>query len=610
MPQNDHSGNSGNSRRSEDSGDMVNVTFLPSGKRLRVKKNSTILQAAQEAGEGIRSICGGKGSCGKCKVVLERGKVEKNPEPHEKFIKKGENAILACQSRILTDVQVFIPVESRLEKQQILAEFIVKEKDLKPVIRKEFYKDVFLPKIISQKEYRLVFTPEIEEGDVTLVLRDSEVIGVEEGDTRDEFFGIAVDVGTTTVVVSLIDLRDGRVVDVTSDYNGQIIYGEEVLSRVEFARSRKDGLDILQKSIISTLNKLIGEIMGDFPSERIYDVAISGNTLMTHFFFKRDVEYLFETSEPKLERKPFVASAKDLGLNVYPEANVFGLPPVGKYVGGDIVGDILTSGIANSNEISLMVDLGTNGEIVIGSEGWLISTSVASGPAFEGYEIKNGSRAVEGAIDHVKINDPYEEPEYTVIGNVKPASICGSGLIDLLAELFKNGIVDFTGSLQKNPRVRQGDDGKEYLIVEAEKTSTGKDIVFTQKDIDTLVMSKAAVCAGMSVLLKKAGLDIEDIMRFYIAGAFGYYIDIENSFTIGLFPEFPNAEVLQIGNGALAGAYIALTSESKRKLTEKIAKIMTYFDLSTDPNFMEEYNAALSIPGNPQLFPTIYSKYV
>ncbi len=588
----------------------VSITFLPSGKRLKVKKHSTILQAAQEAGEGIRSICGGKGSCGKCKVVLEKGKVEKNPEPHEKFIKKGENTILACQSKILTDVQVFIPVESRLEKQQILAEFVIKEKDLKPLIRKEFYEDSFLPEIISKKGYRLTFSPEVEEGDLTLVLRDGEVIDVEEGDTRDELFGIAVDVGTTTVVASLIDLKDGRVVDVTSDYNSQIIYGEEVLSRVEFARSRRDGLDVLQKAIISTLNKLIGDIMGGIPSERIYDVVISGNTLMTHFFFRKDVEYLFETSEPRLERKPFVAKAKNLGLSVNPRANVFALPPVGKYVGGDIVGDVLTSGIASSGEISLMVDLGTNGEIVIGSEGWLISTSVASGPAFEGYEIKNGSRAVEGAIDHVKIKNPNEEPEYTVIGNVKPASICGSGLIDLLAELFKHGIVDFTGSLQESPRVRDGDDGKEYVVVEAEKTSTGKDIVFTQKDIDTLVMSKAAVCAGMSVLLKKAGIDIEDITRFYIAGAFGYYIDIENSFTIGLFPEFPNAEVLQIGNGALAGAYIALTSESKRKLTEKIAKIMTYFDLSTDPNFMEEYNAALSLPGNPQLFPTIYSKYV
>ncbi len=591
------------------SDDSVNVTFLPSGKRVRVKKGFTILEAAQEIGEGIRSLCGGKGSCGKCKVILQKGEVHKNPEPHERFL-KNEDAILACQSKVLSDVEIFIPVESRLEKQQILSQFLVKEKDLSPIVRKEYYEDAFLPEIISKKGYSLATSAELEDGNLTLVLRGRSVIAVEEGDTRDEFFGLAIDIGTTTVVLSLISLNDGRVIDIKSDYNGQIIYGEEVLSRVEFARSRKDGMKILQGAIIDTINRLIEKAIDNFSPMRIYDVVVSGNTLMTHFFFGKDVEYLFSSSDVRVDRISFISTARDLGLNVNPAASVMGLPPVGRYVGGDIVGDVLTSGIADSDEISLMVDLGTNGEIVLGSEGWLISISVASGPAFEGYEIKNGSRAVEGAIDHVKIENPESPPHFTVIGKGKPSSICGSGLIDLLAELFKNRIVDFTGSLQKNERVREGEDGLEYLVVEAEKTSTGKDIVLTQKDIDTLIMSKAAVCAGISVLLKKAGLDIEDIRRFYIAGAFGYYINIENAFTIGLFPEFPSAEIVQIGNGALAGAYMVLTSRRKRDLTEKIAKIMTYFDLSTDPDFMEEYNSALSIPGNPGLFPTIYPKYV
>jgi len=586
----------------------VSVTFLPSGKRVKVKKGSSILTASQEAGEGIRSLCGGKGSCGKCKVVLEGGEITKNPEPHEKFIKEG-NYILACQSFLMSDAEVYIPPESRLEKQQILSKFIVKEKDLQPVVRKEFYQNSFLPEVISSKGYKLNVHTDVEEGDFTLVLRGNEIISVEKGDTRDEFFGLAIDIGTTTLVLSLVDLNTGRVMDITSDYNGQIIYGEEVLSRVEYARSKKDGLRRLQKAVVESINKLIDKIIGNYSTDRIYDVVVSGNTLMTHFFFGRDVEYMF-SGDGRVERKAFVSSAKELEINSNPNAGVFGLPPVGKYVGGDIVGDVLTSGIAESAEISLMVDLGTNGEIVIGSEGWLISISVASGPAFEGYEIKNGSRAVEGAIDHVKIPNPDSPPEYTVIGKTKPSSICGSGLIDLLAELFKNGVIDFTGNLQRNPRVRRGDDGLEYVIVKSDESATGKDIVLTQKDIDTLIMSKAAVCAGISVLLKKAGLDIEDINRFFIAGAFGYYIDIENSFTIGLFPEFPNAEVIQIGNGSLAGAYMALTSRRKREITEKISKIMTYFDLSTDPDFMDEYNSALSIPGKPELFPTIYSKYV
>ncbi|AGK60198.1 Uncharacterized metal-binding protein [Archaeoglobus sulfaticallidus PM70-1] len=582
----------------------VTVTFLPSGKRVTVRKGSTILESAQEAGEGIRSICGGKGSCGKCRVVLNKGEVEKNLEAHEKFLKLLGKQILACQSRLLTDAEVFIPVESRLEKQQILSEFVVGEREFNPAIRKEFYEGSFLPEVVSKKGYRLNFSPEIEEGDFTIVLRGNEIIAVEEGDTRDENFGLAVDVGTTTVVGALINLGDGSIVDVRSDYNGQIIYGEEVLSRVEFVRSRKDGLEKINRAIIDTINRLIGEIMGNLSSKRIYDIVIAGNTLMTHFFFKKDIEYLFTTSNPKIERKAFVDYAKNLGINSNPNAMVFGFPSVGKYVGGDIVADILASTILESGDISLLVDLGTNGEIVLGSEGWLISTSVASGPAFEGYEIEHGSRAVEGAIDHVRIKGG--NLEYTVIGNTKPASICGSGLIDLLAELFKNGIVDFTGSLQDNERVKDG----KFIVAYAEETSTGKDIFLTQNDIDTLIKSKAAVCAGIAVLLKKAGLSVDDITKFYIAGAFGYYINIENSTIIGLFPEFPNAEVVQIGNGSLAGAYMAMTSERKRKIVERIARVFTYFDLSTDPNFMEEYNSALSLPGNPELFPTIYKKYV
>ncbi|RLI76114.1 ferredoxin [Archaeoglobales archaeon] len=594
---------------------MVTVTFLPSGKRVEVDKGTNILSAAQEIGEGIRSLCGGKGGCGKCKVIVKKGEVKKNEETHEKFIKgdeEKEGYILACQSYLLSDAEIFIPPESRLEKQQILTEFLVSEKELSPIIKKEFYSNSFLPEIIAEKDYKLLSKPEIEEGDLTIVVRENEIIAVEEGDTKNEFFGLAIDIGTTTIVVALVDLSTGKVVSIASDYNGQIIYGEEVLSRVEFARSRKDGIEILQKAVVESINKLIEKGLEDYSSPRkIYDVVAAGNTLMTHFFVGKGVEYLFTSSAVKVEKKGFEVEAKDLELDVNPPAKVYCLPPVGRYVGGDIVGDILASRIVDSGTISLMVELGTNGEIILGSEGWAISTSVASGPAFEGYEIKHGSRAVEGAIDHVEIPKPDAEPIYTVVGNVKPRSICGSGLIDLLAELFKNGVIDFQASLNpKNPRVRKSNGELEYLVVEGSKTATGKDIVFTQTDIDTLIESKAAVCAGIAVLIKKAGLSIEDIEEFFIAGAFGYYINIENATTIGLFPELPNAKVFQIGNGSLAGAYLVLTSKRKRMLAETMAKIMTYFDLSTDADFMDEYIAARTLPGKAELFPNIYAEYV
>ncbi len=592
---------------------MVKVVFLPSGKRAEAEKGKSILEIAQSVGEGIRSLCGGKGSCGKCRVIVRNGEYEINPEPHEKFISRKERekgVVLACQTYLMSDAEVYIPLESRLEKQQILKDFIVSGSELQPDVRKEFYADAFLPEVISGKGYRLSCSPDVEDGDLTLVLRGNEVIAVEEGDTRNEFYGLAIDIGTTTLVTALVDLNSGSVVNIASDYNGQIIYGEEVLSRVEFVFSRKDGLEILQKAVVESVNKLIDRLLEGYSSpERIYDVVAAGNTLMTHFFLGMDINYLFRSSNVRVEKRGYTAPASKLGLRVNENAQVFALPPVGRYVGGDIVGDVLASGVVDSPHLSLMVDLGTNGEIVLGSEGWAISTSVASGPAFEGYEIKHGSRAVEGAIDHVEIVDG--EVRYTVIGSKKPRSICGSGLIDLLAELLKNGIVDFQGNLDtKHPRVRRGEDGYEFVVVEGDETETGEDIVLTQNDIDTLIKSKAAVCAGIAVLIRKAGITPADVDRFYIAGGFGYYINFENAVIIGLFPELPNAEVRQIGNGSLAGAYLALTSRKKRQLAETMAKLMTYFDLSTDANFMEEYNAALALPGRYELFPTIYSRYV
>uniref|UniRef100_A0A7C3MB76 DUF4445 domain-containing protein n=1 Tax=Archaeoglobus fulgidus TaxID=2234 RepID=A0A7C3MB76_ARCFL len=585
---------------------MPDVTFLPSGKRIEVEKGKTILSAAQKLGEGIRSLCGGKGSCGKCLVVVKKGKVKiLSEEAHEKFVRE-EGYYLACQTAILDNTEIFIPPESRLEKQQILSDFFVSETEVDPLIRVKFFGDAFLPEILSKGNYRLACDAEVEEGDLTLVLRGNEVIDVLEGES--DAFGLAIDVGTTTIVAALVSLKDGKVVSVASDYNGQIIFGEEVLSRVEFARSKNGGVKILQNAVVKTINKLIEKLLEKYTSsDRIYDVVAAGNTLMTHFLLGKDVDYLFSSPDVKIERKGYTVRAAEIGLNVNKNAELYCLPPVGRFVGGDIVGDIIASKIVDSATISLMVDLGTNGEIVIGSEGWVMATSVASGPAFEGYEIKHGSRAVEGAIDHVRIEG--DRVIYSVIDNVKPRSICGSGLIDLLAELFKNGIVDAQGTLKDHPRVIRTEEGKEFIVADSSETATGKPITITENDIETLIKSKAAVCAGISVLTKKAGLKMEDIDEFYIAGAFGYYINFENAVTIGLFPEM-RAKVHQIGNGSLAGAYLVLTNTRKRMLAETIANMFAYFDLSTDADFIDEYRAALMLPGKPELFPKIYSKYV
>jgi uncharacterized 2Fe-2S/4Fe-4S cluster protein (DUF4445 family) len=262
-----------------------------------------------------------------------------------------------------------------------------------------------------------------------------------------------------------------------------------------------------------------------------------------------------------------------------------------------------------SDEISLLIDMGTNGEIVFGNREWFLSCSVPSGPAYEGYGIKFGMRGRRGGIEHVKIDPNSLEAKYEVIGDLPPRGICGSGVIDLLAEMYSTGILDFSGKIKRGtPLVREGEDGPEYVVVPAAKSGIKRDIVITQKDIDYVMDSKATVCGGISTLMKKLKISIEDVKNLYLAGAFGMYMDPKNALRIGIFPEFPNARISQIGNGSAAGAYLALISRKKREEARDIARKMGYIDLLTDLDFMEEYREALYIPGKKELFPTSYAK--
>ncbi|MEM2906319.1 MAG: ASKHA domain-containing protein, partial [Candidatus Bathyarchaeia archaeon] len=313
-----------------------------------------------------------------------------------------------------------------------------------------------------------------------------------------------------------------------------------------------------------------------------------------------------------VSRKPIVSKAAQLGLAINPGAYVYCLPNVSRYVGGDAIGDLLASGLCDANEIGVLIDMGTNGEILLGSKGWAFSCSCASGPAFEGWEIRHGMRAVTGAVEHVTIDPETLRASYTVIGGpgVKPKGICGSGLIDAAAQMLLTGILDRWGNLRpqaNNSLVRQGPDGFEYLLVPAEESALGWDIVVTQRDIRNLLESKAAVCAGVAVLMKKVGATIMDVKSLYLAGAFGNYLDPRNGAVVGVFPEFPRAEVHKIGNGSVAGAYLTLVSREQRRKAAALAQTTTYFDLSADPDFGEEYDAALTLPGRKELFPSIYS---
>jgi uncharacterized 2Fe-2S/4Fe-4S cluster protein (DUF4445 family) len=577
---------------------------------------------------------GGKESVGSAKLFSRKGKCPLLSNAYKKHLSEREISAgyhLACQTLPLSDVEVIIPVESLIEYPKILLWSKVSLPKIDPLSRKYLLRRSSYPYARDKKDLMWELkkatglTPHLdeemdqrllslsEEGDITITLSESgkypEIIQIEPGDRTQQNYGLAVDLGTTTIVVSLVNLNTGEILDQASGLNTQITYGEELVSRLGYA-TEAEGLHRLHREAVKSLNALVMELTArnKVESREITDVTVGGNTVMNHFLAEIDTNYL-GFADAKVSRGPIVRRAGDLGIKANPKAYVFCLPNVSRFLGGDVVGDILTSGMHTSDEISLLIDMGTNGEIVFGNREWFLSCSVPSGPAYEGYGIKFGMRGRRGGIEHVKIDPNSLEAKYEVIGDLPPRGICGSGVIDLLAEMYSTGILDFSGKIKRGtPLVREGEDGPEYVVVPAAKSGIKRDIVITQKDIDYVMDSKATVCGGISTLMKKLKISIEDVKNLYLAGAFGMYMDPKNALRIGIFPEFPNARISQIGNGSAAGAYLALISRKKREEARDIARKMGYIDLLTDLDFMEEYREALYIPGKKELFPTSYAK--
>ncbi len=608
----------------------VNITIQPYGKRIKISTETNLLDALRSAGIIIRSVCGGQGECGKCKIIIKSGKFDFKYNPDEKLLTPDElrnGYVLACLTKCLSDCEIFIPPETIIEKPKIQAEVMLPTVSPNPMIRK-----IFLPGDVAIKDLQELLGYEINakvefsesllskietikksypEG-LTFVLSRyvNNVIDVEGGNTSNRIYGLAVDIGTTKIVAYLIDLVTGKKLDSESEYNAQLSYGEDVVSRVGYALEHEGGLKTLQKAAVDTINLLIKRFESklNIKASEIYDVSAAGNTVMEYLFVGENPEPLLVTKyKVEIPRKAFILNAADLGLNVNPRAKVYCLPNAGRFLGGDTIGDILVSGMHKSPEISLLIDIGTNVEVVIGSEGWLLATTAAAGPAFEGWGVRFGMRATNGAIESVKIDPQSLKAKYKVIGNTKPKGICGSGLIDLLSELFRNGIIDALGKFNrkiKSPYVREGIDGYEYVVVPRENSATGTDIVITEKDIANLIDSKSAACAAISVLMKKMRLSVEDITRVYICGAFGSYINPNNATAIGLLPEFTNARIIYLGNGSVGGAYLTLVSSKFRDEAVEVAKLLAYYDLLKDADFMDEYLAGFVLPGKKELFPT------
>lgn len=427
------------------------------------------------------------------------------------------------------------------------------------------------------------------------------LINIEAGDQTGENVGIAVDIGTTTVVVYLVNLVSGKIIATAADYNSQIELGEDILSRI-MAAGMAGGLKTLQGLIVGTLNQLIDEVcrQSELAAEVINAVTIGANTTMIHLLLGLDPASICRAPYIPVVNNPGILTAGEIGLKINPLAPVYCLPSVGSYIGGDIIAGILVSGMDQQAETALFVDIGTNGEIVLGNKEWLVACAGAAGPALEGGVSQWGMRAESGAIDSVVIKAD-RRVEYTTIDQAPARGICGSGLIDCLAELFINGIID---------RKAKFTDQRQFMvIVPGLESADGREIIVSQRDIDNLMRTKGAVNTALEVLIEGVGCRWEDIGRFYAAGAFGQYLHIESAVTIGLYPDLPRQRMIRLGNSSGEGARQVLLSNQKRQAAEKIAAKITYFEMNADANFMEKYAGSKFLPHtNLEMYPSVKEK--
>jgi len=621
---------------------MHTVTFLPEYRRIDVMEGSTILDAAQRAGLNINVVCGGQGKCGKCVVYVQSGKTEFDRQKYLRFFSEDElqkGACLACETMVFSDLQVFVPESTLIQEQKILIAGRDTGIELHPSVRK-YYVELQPPTLtdpspdltrllwgiqksggpVAEKIYVplevLRIIPSLLRnsnwkvtGTIALVPGGYRLIDLQENDTSKRVFGAAVDLGSTTIVAYLWDLVSGKVVAVASNYNRQISCGEDILARVNFAR--KNGLTKLQALATESINAALiaATNSAGIDREDIYEVVVAGNTVMTHMLLGIDPAYIIaEPYVPVVQRALSVAAGR-IGITSNQNSGLFVFPAVSDFIGGDIIADILACGMNEREEISLLIDIGTNFEVVLGNKDWMFSCAGAAGPALEGGEVLFGMRANPGAIDKITIDPVSLDPAYSTINNIRPRGITGSGLIDLLAELFSACVIDRTGRINtgiENKRIRTGPHFPEFVVVFARETEIGKDIVITENDIKNLIMSKASIHAACVTLMKEAGVTRHEIATIYVAGAFGNYLDKKNATIIGLVPEIALDRIKNIGNGAVTGANLALINRKERKTLDEIAKKIAYIELNAEPSFMDEYTSSTFLPHTDlSLFPMV-----
>ena len=620
--------------------EKAQIAFEPDGLRNNVDLNITILDAMKICGIKIRSECGGRGVCGKCKVIVKNPESLTNLSEREKEllsdqeIKKGYR--LACQAYIKGNVTIFIPEESRVTKRKTLIKGVMQEIEISPLVEK-FY--IILPKP-SLQDLRTDFERlneslkeiyNLKELEIplellkTLPLRlrnanwkvtvtvwnKKKIMSIEPGNTTQRIYGIAIDIGTSKIIGYLVNLLDGKVVATHFVENPQIAYGEDVISRISHVMENPQALEEIHSLAIKAVNEIIFKCCEKVGIKQtdIYEAVVVGNTAMHHFFLGINPKYLALSPYVPAIGNSVNVEAKELKIDIHPHGNIHVLPVIAGFVGADAVGDILATRIFESEKIRLTIDIGTNTEIVLGNKDELFTTSCASGPAFEGMHITHGMKAVEGAIEKVRIDPETFEVYYETIGDKEPVGICGSAMVDIVAEMFKSGLIDRKGkfNINKDTKRFQKMNGKySFIIAKPNETKSGTPIVVTQSDIREIQLAKAAIYTGCSTLMRKRNIPIDLINKIFVAGAFGNYLNIENAITIGLLPDVPLSKIEFVGNAAGSGAIMSLISKEEREKAGEVARRTKYVELAIDPNFHMELATSMYLPHkNLNEFPTV-----
>ena len=628
--------------------ETVCVRFEPEGKTVEVSRGATLLDAARAAGAFIASICGGDGICGRCRVQILSGTVDAEPTALLTREEIRDGFVLACQTRVTDDIVVTVPPEARGEGAQILVdEAADRFRALTPALggAREYPHDPIVSKLCVEippptlQDYlgcqerlyreirRRVDAPRMQMGlkvlqslpqqhrdgewRITATLGDrgetTEVIQIEEGDRADASYGIVVDVGTSTVVAHLVDLISSKTLDAEACYNSQIPYGAEVTRRIIHAE--REGAGPLRDAVVGDINNLINTLVtrSDVELHDVIACFASGNTTMLHFLLGLDTAHIRKSPYVPTTTNPPPVRAAEVGIRINPRGILYSMPAIGGWVGGDITAGILATGLADTAHLTMLIDVGTNGEIVLGNNDWMLACATSAGPAFEGTGVKSGMRASRGAIERVAFADDGSIDLQT-IGDAAPCGICGSGLIDAIAGLFEAGVIDRSGHLlpDRSSRVREVGGQREFVLAAAAEAGADADIVITQPDIENVLRAKAAIYAGAKILLESTEHRFDHIDQLLIAGGFGNYLDGRKAILLGMIPDIPVERIRFVGNTSVIGAKMALLSRAAFARGTQIARSATYYDLITYPDYYEEFMSAKFLPHTDLgLFPTV-----